>query len=67
MKKSIYVNVSIPVSVPNSNYCWDGKVKCPYVSFPSFAWCGMDMGHPKTLKNGKVKKTLDCLDLKEMK
>lgn len=68
--KKMYKNVIIPASVPNSDYCWDGKVSCPWLGKLDtdkgcFPWCTMDLEPPRKLKNGKIKKTGDCLDLKE--
>ncbi len=66
-KNPIYKNIQMIISVPNSEYCWDNKVCCPYLEYHSnIPWCTMDTGLPKKQKNGKVRKTLDCQDLKEV-
>jgi hypothetical protein len=58
--------VLLPISVPNSNHCWDGMIVCEHFSNEGgHGTCDLNIDVLKRDKTGYYPKPKRCLDLKE--
>lgn len=68
-KISKYKKVVLPFLVPNSDYCWDYKVACPYLDTEGVRpFCELKLGPINCeINNSLIKKSNKCKALKLQK
>lgn len=64
MKKTVL----LPIEVPDTDYCWDGRTPCEHFdNYGGHGHCDLDIGMCDRGKTGDYPKPKECLVLKEKK